>query len=441
MNASPESGPAAVGDARAAPELRILIVAESASARFGGEAALPLHYFRVLRRLGRPVWLITHARNRDELSELYPGDRAIRYVDDTRFHRAMWQIGRRLPARLSHFTCGLASRLATQLAQRRLARRIIASERIDVVHQPMPVSPREPSLLYGLGVPVVIGPMNGGMNLPAAFGMSSNRFESLLIDLGRASARSMNAIIPGKRRAALLLVANARTRQALPDGSCERVVELVENGVDLALWRTPQTSAVTSLPPALTRFIFLGRLIDWKAVDVLLEAFGRAAARSPMHLTIVGDGDERGRVEALADSLRLRSATAGAANSVTFAGWLAQDECAACLRESDCLVLPSLRECGGAVVLEAMASGKPVIATDWGGPADYVDPSCGILVAPTGRAEFSAGLTEAMCRIASSPGQSARMGAAGRAKVEREYDWNVKVARMLELYETVRHRP
>ena len=56
---------------------RVLIVAEHASARFGGEAALPLHYFRVLRNRGVPVWLVTHARTRDELSALYPGDARI----------------------------------------------------------------------------------------------------------------------------------------------------------------------------------------------------------------------------------------------------------------------------------------------------------------------------------------------------------------------------
>ncbi len=50
--------------------LRVLIAAEHASARFGGEAALPLHYFRVLRKRGIPVWLVTHARTRDELAQV-----------------------------------------------------------------------------------------------------------------------------------------------------------------------------------------------------------------------------------------------------------------------------------------------------------------------------------------------------------------------------------
>ncbi len=71
-----------------------------------------------------------------------------------------------------------------------------------------------------------------------------------------------------------------------------------------------------------------------------------------------------------------------AAGTIQFAGWLSQSDCKVRLNAADCLVLPSLFECGGAVVLEAMALGKPVIATAWGGPLDYLDADCGILVQP-----------------------------------------------------------
>lgn len=420
------------------PELRILIVAESASARFGGEAALPLHYFRVLRQAGRPVWLLSHARTRSELSVLYPGDTHIRYVDDTRLNRAMWWLGRRLPPRLSHFTAGFVSRLATQIAQRRMAREIVAVEGINVVHQPMPVSPREPSMLRALGAPLVIGPMNGGMDFPAGFGTRGGGAESVLIALGRLSARLMNALMPGKREAALLLVANERTRRALPDGVSTCVMQLVENGVDLAVWRPDDSASVVESSASPTRFVYLGRLVGWKAVDLLVEAFSRARHEASMRLEIVGDGDERTRLEALATHLGLRGTDDEGSGNVIFSGWLAQNACALRLRDCDALVLPSLLECGGAVVLEAMSMAKPVIATAWGGPVDYLDETCGVLVPPTDRESFINGLSNAMVALARSPELRARMGASGRAKVQREYDWDVKVARMLEFYELAR---
>lgn len=421
----------AAGAGAAAP--RVLIVTDNASAQFGGEAALPLHYFRVLKNRGIAVWLLTHARTRDELSALYPGDPAILYVEDTTLHRVMWKLGKRLPSRVANFTLGFVSRLSTQIVQRRIARRLVRVERISVVHQPTPVSPREPSLLFGLGAPVVMGPMNGGMDYPAAFRHRSRGLEQIVMHGGRASANLLNRLLPGKRRAALLLVANRRTRDALPGGVCEEVVELVENGVDLALWRA-ETPAPSHSTPQPVRFIFMGRLVDWKGVEFLLQAFSAALSKAPMHLVIAGEGDQRAGLEALVAALSAEHDGRSLSAAITFTGWLSQQACAEQLHEADCLVLPSLLECGGAVVLEAMSMGKPVIATAWGGPVDYLDPSCGILVPPSGREPFVAGLCEAMVRLATSAEERAAMGANGRRKVQREFDWDIKVDRMLGFY-------
>ena len=420
-------------------DLRVLIAAEHASARFGGEAALPLHYFRVLRKRGIPVWLVTHARTRDELAQLYPGDERIFYIEDTAWHRAMWKIGRWLPDQISYFTTGFLSRLSTQLAQRRLIRRLVREEGITVVHQPMPVSPREPSMLYGFGVPVVIGPMNGGMDYPPAFRRHRGGIERLLLGFGRASATLLNALMPGKRRAAILLVANQRTRDALPGGLCNNVIELVENGVDLSLWQSPPETGAAVGGTAMT-FVFMGRLVDWKAVDLLLQAFAQARTRAPMRLWILGDGAQRIRLEALAAQLGIVGVAADAVGAVHFAGWLPQSACAQRLRDSDCLVLPSLLECGGAVVLEAMSMGKPVIATAWGGPLDYLDATCGILVPAGNREGLIAGFAAAMVKLAANPAERQGLGAGGRDKAVREFDWDVKADRILGLYESARMR-
>src|SRR3984885_6018919 len=181
---------------------RVLIVSEHASARFGGEAALPLHYFRVLRRRGYNVWLITHARTREELSQAFPGEQRIVYVEDTRLHILMWRLGKRLPGQIAYFTVGFVSRFAAQLEQRKLVRSLVAEHGIDVIHQPMPVSPREPSLMCGFGVPVVIGPMNGGMEYPPAFARSRGLIERCLLRAGRLASWGLNRLLPGKRAAA-----------------------------------------------------------------------------------------------------------------------------------------------------------------------------------------------------------------------------------------------
>jgi glycosyltransferase involved in cell wall biosynthesis len=294
----------------------------------------------------------------------------------------------------------------------------------------VPVSPREPSLMHGLGAPVVMGPMNGGMDYPPAFASREGRHRAVgfLMGAGRKASWLMHRLMPGKLRAATLLVANERTRRALPGGARGRVVELVENGVDLAVWSAPETRDPAGADARPARFSFVGRLVDWKAVDLLIEAFARVVATTPATLQILGDGPMRAGLEAQARA-------AGLGDAVRFAGWMPQAECSRELRESDALVLPSLYECGGAVVLEAMACGLPVIATNWGGPADYLDPSCGILVDPVSRDGFVAGLADAMTRLALAPDLRARMGRAAAEKVRSGvFNWDHKIDRILQIY-------
>jgi glycosyltransferase involved in cell wall biosynthesis len=75
-----------------------------------------------------------------------------------------------------------------------------------------------------------------------------------------------------------------------------------------------------------------------------------------------------------------------------------------------------------------------VIASAWGGPLDYLDERCGVLVAPTGRDAFVQGLADAMVRLAGSPTLRREMGRQGRDKVRGDYDWEVKVDRMVAVY-------
>ena len=423
---------------------RVLIVAENASTRFGGEAALPLHYYRELRQLGVPVWLLVHARTRAELSHDFPGDDHIHFVEDSRVHQRLWRLGAKLPHLVAYMTTDYVSRVVTQRSQRRMARRLVQSEGIEVVHQPIPVSPREPSLLHDIGAPVIIGPMNGGMRFPPAFSRQRGWMERWLYAIGAPGARLLNLVMPGKRKADLLLVANERTRRALPGSAGVRVETLVENGVDLALWTTTPPQGKGRVDPSnATTFMFMGRLIDLKAVDLLLVAFRKASTHAPMALLIVGDGDERARLEAQAREAGILASTAHAESrlpdqgTVRFTGWLSQRECAQWLREADVLVMPSLRECGGAAVLEAMAMAKPVIATAWGGPADYIDSQCGILVPPESPEAVVEGFAQAMVRLASSKEDARRLGEAGRDKVVSAYSWRTKAEAMLEIYRRV----
>ena len=431
--------------------MRVLIVAEYASAQFGGEAILPLHYFRKLRSRGIEAILVVQDRTKEHLQTIFPHEQEhIHFIPDNSLHIWLHKLGQHLSPRMSSVTTGMLSYLYTQTIQRRVVRQLVDFHQIDIVHQPVPVSPKQPSLMFNVGAPIVIGPMNGGMNFPPAFRGERSRVEKAVLTVARWGSRWVNVLLPGKRKASVLLVSNSRTRAALPkslpQARSPRILELTENGVDLDLWQIPtahsstapsSTAPNTAQPasqfrsdesqPESTRFVFIGRLVDWKAVDLLIQAFQPIAAQTNATLEIIGEGVMRPVLETMVANL-------GLSDRITFRGWLSQPDCAASLQRASALVLPSLYECGGAVVLEAMAMGRPVIATNWGGPADYVDETCGILVEPTSRPDFIAGLTAAMLRLANSPELRETMGKAGFNKVRQQFSWDSKVDRILEIY-------
>jgi glycosyltransferase involved in cell wall biosynthesis len=407
-------------------DLRVCIVAENASFRFGGEASLPLHYFSRLRARGIEAWLIIHGRTRAELEALFPAEQSrIQYIPDRWYHRLIWNLSKPLPRRVSEATFGTLMVLINQLIQRNMVKELIRSSRVNVVHQPIPVSPKAPSFIYGLGVPVIIGPMNGGMDYPVAFRSAESTFTRITVAIGRASAHLINSIIPGKRQAAILLVANERTRLALPNGTRGQIIELPENGVDLTIWSAPDMDTESPTFEVCDRFVFVGRLVDWKRLDLVIQALASIPRAT---LEVIGDGPMRTAWTALADTL-------GISERIHWLGWRPQEECAALLRGATALLLPSIYECGGAVVLEAMACNIPVVATRWGGPADYLNEHCGILVDATSSESITKGFTLAMQELVANPGWRAQLGAAGRQRVGELFNWDQKIAQIIQIYE------
>ncbi len=415
-------------------KLKVLIVAPNASARMGGEAFLPLKYFQILRQHGHPAKLIAHSRNREELTTALPDDADhIYYIDDSRYHRAVWRVGKGLPEAVRTPLIGNLINQINEAFQKRLIRDLVSQGQVDLIHQPIPVSPRAPSRIHGFGVPVVIGPMNGNMSYPKGYEDYESRMSRLFVPAARTLGLLANLLIPGKRRADVLLVANERTRTGLPVPNRNWAITLVENGVDLSVWSNEVQSRLPSKPGKL-KLVFMGRMIPLKGLDFSIEAV-RLAREGGANVTldILGDGPTRPALEA-------QAAQTGLGDHVRFLGFRSQSECADVLRMSDALILNSLRECGGAVVLEAMSMGRPVIAADWGGPADYIDPSCGILVPPAPRHDFSIRLAQSISQLANNPMKRQTMGEAGIRKIREEFDWQKKIEQILQIYRDALNR-
>ena len=411
-----------------AEQLKVCVVGQHASLQFGGEASAPWFHFKFLRDKGVDAHLVAHVRTRDELRRAFADDfdDRVHLIGDSRVEGWVYWLGQKLPGDLDSLTLTVVRHWLAQRRQRKVIAALVRAGKVNVIHETSPVAPKQISALHGLGVPLVIGPLSGGMTFPPAFKFRQGRSRVWAERVSRAVAGVANVLVPGKRRAAALLVANDLTRDALPGGYRGKVYPMSEISVDRTTWAPRPKPANTD---GTVRFVYLGRLVNWKGVDLLIEAFAGVAKQvDNAVLEILGDGSDRAELERQAATLKI-------ANRVTFAGYVKAAVAAERLAAADVFVLPSLRECGGIVVVEAMAVGLPVVAVDWAGPSVHVTDETGVRVSPASRDELVRGMTDAMVRLARSPDLRRQMGEAGQRRVAvGDYDWSQKVDHCVRVY-------
>lgn len=209
-------------------------------------------------------------------------------------------------------------------------------------------------------------------------------------------------------------------------------------GVDTALFAPPLPLPLPSSSAGRTAAapLVIGTvktLAPKYGVDTLLRAFALlpgllpdAPGRPPPRLRLVGAGPQRAELEALA-------ATLGIASRVDFAGAVAHARVADWLRGFDIFVAASRldSESFGVAVVEASACGLPVVVTRAGGLTEVVDDGrTGLVV----ERDDPAALAGALARLAGDPALRGRLGRAGRAKVQRDYEWRDSVRTMLRCY-------
>jgi sugar transferase (PEP-CTERM/EpsH1 system associated) len=209
-------------------------------------------------------------------------------------------------------------------------------------------------------------------------------------------------------------------------------VSAIVNGVDTNVFApSAERSRPDGFPFAGANFCIcgtVGRLQPVKNQVALARAFVRAlqiepSMRARLRLAIVGDGPLRNEIVGILT----------AANVLDLA-WLpgARDDIAQILRSFDVFALPSLAEGISNTILEAMASGLPVVATDVGGNGELIDVTrTGVLV----EAGDDEALAQALLAYASDREHARAAGSAGRARAERLYGLDTMVARYAALYE------
>jgi sugar transferase (PEP-CTERM/EpsH1 system associated) len=216
-------------------------------------------------------------------------------------------------------------------------------------------------------------------------------------------------------------------------------IEQIYNGVDSQRFSPPADGPepIPGCPfAAPTHWLVgtVGRMQAVKHQTLLARAFVLALQQQPalrerLRLVLVGEGPLRAQAQALLTD-------AGLADLAWLPG--ERSDVPELMRGLNCFVLPSLAEGVSNTILEAMASGLPVVATDVGGNGELVQHGHTGLVIPS---DDAAAMAQALCRLAAQPEDAARMGVAGRAAVEQRFSLQAMVTAYQHLYDRAAGRP
>ena len=228
------------------------------------------------------------------------------------------------------------------------------------------------------------------------------------------------------RRAGVVTAISRKHRDLALETSPDRRMVLIPNGIDLLSF-SPNGGAADRMAKRIT-ILCVGRLIERKGQGYLLAAFAQVLDRQPhrrgrIALMLVGTGDGE-------KQLRDRAVQLGIEDHVYFRGFLPREAMPAVYRECDIFVLPSFNEGMSMALLEAMASGLPVIVSDTGGTDELVcDQESGLIV-PWGDLDRLAGSLE---RLLADPLLRRKMGRSALASAAR-FGWDAYAAEHVRLF-------
>lgn len=412
-----------------ARKLRILACAYACSPtagaeRFGGgESILGWNMVQQLARFHQ-VWVLTHAGNRPaiEASEQREPLSNVRfqYLDLPRWlgHLQQIQGGIQFYAYL------------WQIRAYFEARRLHGLFKFDAFHHITYANDWMASFIGALlPVPYIRGPGGGAHRTPKGL-LNQYTFRGRLWERLRAAGQWLFRHDPffaaGQSRAHAILVCNPEALEALPQKWRCKAHLFSVNGVssaDLALFvpRKPEDSTF--------RILSAGKFLRIKGFGLAIQSFAAFSQKYPgSEFTIVGDGPEFRHLDDLVRE-------SGLQEQVRFEQWMPRADLLNKMASCDVFLFAGLRDGGGAVVVEAMSMGKPVVCLDIGGPAMHVTKDSGIKIAATSTEHCVKEMANALEQLYLDPKFRGELGKAARERAVQMYHWDRAGERMLEIYQ------
>ena len=417
-------------------KLRILLVAEQCNPDWFSVPLEAWNYYEQLKDRAT-ITLVTHERNRAALEKV-PGISNVVYITESkavsRYYDFINLIASIVFKGKTNWPLmnAIAYPVYEEFNQKvyKLFKANVLNGEFDVVHVLTPMMPRYPAKIIKAceETPFLLGPVNGGVPFPKGF-QEKAKEEFAYFNFLRAIGRYL---IPGYietyKKADKVLAGSSYTLGLIKDLfnlDDNKVALFYENGIPQSFLSQPKSVSESDK----VNLIFVGRLVPYKCADIVIEAISKLdeSTRRKVSLSIVGDGSERQMLESMVETHHL-------GDTVKFLGWVAHEKTLEHYRQSDIFCFPSIREFGGAVVLEAMACGLPCIVANNGGIGEYVTDQTGFRIEPISREFLTQEFANKLKILVEDAALRADMSASAIARAQ-EFEWGRKADQIVEIYQ------
>ena len=403
--------------------MRVLISAYACEPDKGSEPYVGWTWVHAIAQVVDEVHVITRANNREPiqqaLSERTVGNLYFHYFDLPEWIR-FWKKGQK-GVQLYYYLW--------QYALKHIVWRLHERYQFDVIHHLTMAGMQYPPGIASLAtvVPFIWGPI-GRVQVPPSLRQHLHwraKISEYTHDLLLWVACQDPLVKRAFQKAKIILIFPRAAPLQIPRGKLMRTGNIFIDIDNLPVANFSNQGHYLYLVSAL-RMIFL------KGVDLGLEALFHLKKRGvPVYWTLIGDGPEKPRWEAMARRL-------GVADMIEFRGQVPRAEVLRFMRQGDVLLHPAFREGWGGAVLEGMSMGLPVVCLDWGGPGYIVDDESGIKVSvDQPRERIVEGLADAIERL-QDPALRRRMGEAARERVRKYFSLETLTSIVEQIYDQVR---